>query len=160
MAHESNLQKTRMFQWHHKAFKALNVDELYAILKLRQNVFVIEQQCIYPDIDDIDQLATHLFAVDEQSQNICAYLRILAPGIKFAPASIGRVLTLEEARGSGLGRQAMERAIATIEHERPNCAIKISAQVYLEPFYQTLNFRTISEPYDEDGIMHIDMQRG
>lgn len=149
-----------MIHWHYKAFKELSVDELYAILELRQAVFVIEQQCIYPDIDNADQLATHLFAIDEQHQNLCAYLRIMAPGVKFAAASIGRVLTLETARGSGLGRQLMERAITIVEQEYPNHTIKISAQVYLEQFYQTLNFKTVSKPYDEDGIMHIDMQRG
>ena len=145
--------------WHYKRFDELKLDELYNILRLRQNVFVIEQDCIYPDIDEVDKHAFHLFAEHQKSGELCAYLRVLAPGLKFAEASIGRVLIHEAYRGTGLGRELMLKSLSEIERAYPNTAIKISAQVYLEHFYQELGFITTSKPYDEDGIMHIDMVR-
>lgn len=146
-----------MTHWYHKQFSELLVDELHAILKLRQDVFIIEQQCIYPDIDEVDVLATHLFARAKVNGPICAYLRIIAPGIKFDEATIGRVLTHESERGTGLGRALMQQALKIMADQYPSQPIKISAQVYLEDFYKSLNFKTVSKPYDDDGIMHIDM---
>lgn len=148
-----------MTQWRYKTFEQLSVGELYDILKLRQDVFIIEQQCIYPDIDDVDKAALHLFARSESDGSITAYLRILTPGIKFEEVALGRVLIHESSRGSGLGRALMQAAIQLVAEHHPGHAIKISAQQYLERLYNELHFVTVSEPYDEDGIMHIDMLR-
>ncbi len=148
-----------MENWQHKTFDQLSVDELFEILKVRQQVFIIELQCIYPDIDEIDRQATHLFLRSEENKSVSVYLRILAPGLKGEEASLGRVLTGKTSRGKGLGRRAMIEAIGIVESAYLDKAIKISAQTYLERFYQDLGFATVSEPYDDDGIMHIDMIR-
>ncbi|MFT5137401.1 MAG: ElaA protein [Arenicella sp.] len=148
-----------MIKWQYKSFEQLTVNQLYDILKLRQDVFVIEQQCIYPDIDQVDKTATHLFAYDDQGQAICAYLRMLAPGVKYRQVAMGRILTSESSRGTGLGKVLVQEALQVVEREYPKQAIKISAQVYLLEFYRDFDFVVISEPYDEDGIQHIDMLR-
>ena len=148
-----------MIKWQHKSFEQLTVNELYDILKLRQDVFVIEQECIYPDIDDVDKTATHLFAYSEEGEGIYAYLRILAPGVKYKEVAMGRVLTSESSRGTGMGKALMAQALKVVEKEYPKQAIKISAQVYLIKFYRDFRFLVVSEPYDEDGIQHIDMLR-
>ncbi len=145
--------------WYYKTFSELGNDELYGILKLRQDVFIIEQTCIYPDLDGADQTATHLFAKDENGAEVIAYLRIFAPGEKYAETTIGRVLTRHTHRGGGLGRTLMLEGIRVAEREYPGYAIKISAQVHLGQFYGELGFVNSSEPYDEDGIMHVDMLR-
>lgn len=146
-----------MIKWQHKKFSQLTVDELFEILRLRQEVFIIEQQCIYPDIDDVDKAASHLYVRCEKDKHIKAYLRIVPPGVKFPEASFGRVLTSQAARGSGVGKAVVIEALDRVSIEYPGQKIKIGAQVYLERFYKELGFRTISKPYDEDGIMHIDM---
>ncbi|MFT6712231.1 MAG: ElaA protein [Arenicella sp.] len=148
-----------MIKWQYKSFEQLTVNQLYDILKLRQDVFVIEQQCIYPDIDQVDKTAAHLFAYDDQGQGICAYLRMLAPGVKYKQVAMGRILTSESSRGTGLGKALVKEALQVVEREYPKQAIKISAQVYLIEFYRDFDFVVISEPYDEDGIQHIDMLR-
>lgn len=148
-----------MVNWQYKSFAQLSVIELYDILKLRQDVFVIEQQCIYPDIDDADKTAFHLFAYSEEGEGICAYLRIFSPQVKAREVSMGRILTSEASRGTGLGKVLVAKAIEVIEREFPDQAIKISAQEYLVQFYVDFNFVVTSEPYDEDGIQHIDMLR-
>jgi len=143
--------------WIYKSFEQLNTLELYSILLKRQEVFVIEQECIYPDIDELDRQAGHLFAWDQQQTEICAYLRILAPGINYEEPSMGRVLSSRAARGAGIGRQLISEAIRIIQKHYPKESIKISAQTYLTNFYEEFGFATVSEPYDEDGIEHIDM---
>jgi ElaA protein len=148
-----------MLNWHHKTFAQLSTRELYDILKIRQDVFVIEQQCIYPDIDDADKSASHLFAYNDQGTEISLYLRLFEPGFKSEEVSIGRILTSEASRGRGLGKALVAKALQVIESEYPNHDIKISAQVYLAQFYRDFDFVTTSEPYDEDGIQHIDMLR-
>lgn len=148
-----------MTQWQYKSFDQLTVNQLYDILKLRQDVFVIEQQCIYPDLDDVDKAATHLFAYGEEGESICAYLRILAPGVKYDEVAMGRIVTSDLSRGTGLGKALIEEALEVVEREYVERAIKISAQVYLIQFYNDFGFKVISEPYDEDGIQHIDMLR-
>ena len=144
-----------MTQWHHKSFDQLNVTELYDILKLRQDVFVIEQQCIYPELDDTDQTAMHLYAYIDGK--IAAYARLFAPGIKYAQSAIGRVVIHPSARGGGLGKDVMVESIQALERDYPDAGIKISAQLYLQAFYEGLGFVLDSEPYDDEGIMHIDM---
>ena len=151
-----------MIEWDWKAFEALSLDELYEILLLRQQVFILEQQCFYNDIDDLDRVSHHLigWGTDEQgSRRICAYLRVFPPGVKFPEISIGRVLVAQHARGGGLGAELMTKAVEIAGREFACHPIKISAQTYLTQFYTTLGFEPISEPYDEDGIQHIDMLR-
>ena len=147
------------WQWH--TFEELGVHTLYQLLQLRQRVFVLEQQCIYQDIDGHDVQAMHLLGwreVDGQRQ-LAAYLRVLAPGAKYVEMSLGRVLTAPEARTSGAGKQLLAEGIAGAVRLHPGHAIRIGAQQYLERFYQSFGFVTVSAPYDEDGIQHIDMLR-
>ena len=137
------------------SFDDLTAGELYRILKARADVFVIEQQCIYPDADDKDYDAQHLILWD--SGQLAAYCRLLPPGISYPNyASIGRVLTTLPFRKQGLGRllmhEAIKQCIALYDTD-----IKISAQSYLEHFYQSLGFETISEPYLEVDIPHVAM---
>jgi ElaA protein len=140
-------------RWHDKAFAELTVDELYAILELRSRVFVVEQTCAYLDPDGADQSSRHLWA--DEGGVIHAYLRIVPAGEKFAEISIGRVITAPEARGTGLGKELMRRGIAACGA----APIRIGAQAHLEKFYGELGFARASEPYDEDGIPHIEMLR-
>jgi ElaA protein len=150
-----------MIEWQWRTFDALSNAELYMVLAARQQVFVIEQTCIFPDIDGLDSGAQHLLGwtgVDGQRQ-LAAYLRVLAPGIKYAEASIGRVLTTPAARGSGAGRALLAEGTAGADRLYPGHANRIGAQLYLEKFYQQFGYVTITAPYDEDGIMHVDMLR-
>ncbi|WP_317204787.1 GNAT family N-acetyltransferase [Janthinobacterium sp.] len=150
-----------MVDWQWQAFEELGGAQLYQVLALRQQVFVLEQQCLYQDMDDHDQAAWHLQAwrsVDGKRQ-LAAYLRCLAPGAKYTEMSLGRVLTAPSARGTGIGRQLLEQGIARAARQYPGHAIRIGAQLYLERFYQSFGFVTVGAPYDEDGIMHIDMLR-
>ncbi len=145
-------------EWKYKEFTELSAAEIHEILKLRQDVFIIEQTCIYPDIDGKDEASTHLFAVDDEN-SICAYMRIIAPGLHYQEAALGRILTVQTSRGTGLGKALIEKGIETVAQEFPGQSIKISAQEHLERFYQGFGFVTSSKPYDDDGIMHIDMIR-
>ncbi|HEY1551864.1 MAG TPA: GNAT family N-acetyltransferase [Kofleriaceae bacterium] len=138
--------------WHERSFASLTTRELYAIIALRERVFVIEQRCIYLDADGLDPIATHVWA--SANDAIVAYLRILPPGARFPEASIGRVIVLASERGTGLGRELMRRGIAIA-----NGPIRIGAQAHLQRFYGELGFATISDVYDEDGIPHVDMLR-
>ena len=143
--------------WNVKKFDELTPQELYEILALRQNVFIIEQNCIYEDLDHYDQKATHIFA-QNQDQKVIAYLRILPPKTKIKnDYSISRVATCQSIRKLGLGKQLMTKALSTLNKSFSNPPIRISAQKYLENFYQEFGFKTISEPYLEDGISHIEM---
>jgi len=147
--------------WHFSRFADLTPFDLYDVLAARQNVFILEQTCLYPDIDGYDLEAHHLLGwrdVDGKRQ-LAAYLRVLAPGAKYDEMSIGRVITTPAARGSGAGRALLEQGIAHAEALHPGHRIRIGAQQYLERFYASFGFETVSAPYDEDGIMHIDMLR-
>lgn len=146
-----------MISWEWKHFGALSGAEVYEIIARRQDVFILEQTCLYPDLDDLDQDAWHLLGRKEGK--LVAYLRCLAPGAKYSEMSLGRVLTTMDARGGGSGRQLLEQGIAHAERQFPGQRIRIGAQQHLERFYASFGFETISEPYDEDGIMHIDMLR-
>ena len=149
---------------HHYLFTELSNIDIYKSLKLRSDVFVVEQNCVYPDLDDKDihPLTLHLLAsnssIKSTSSSIVAYARCLAPGVSYAGSSIGRVAVASEARGFGLARQIMTEAIELCRQHWPNHNIQIGAQVYLQEFYVQLGFTPFSEAYDEDGIMHIDMQ--
>ena len=150
-----------MTEWQYRSFDELSAHELYAVLAARQDVFILEQQCFYADFDGLDLQAHHVLAwvtIDGKRQ-LGAYLRVLAPGVKYTEMSLGRVLTTKAARGGGIGRELLAQGIAYAERLHPGHRIRIGAQRYLERFYQGFGFRTITEPYDEDGIMHVDMLR-
>ncbi len=150
-----------MTEWQWSAFGELSVADLYEVLQQRQDVFILEQTCFYNDFDGLDQDAHHLLGwrrIDGKRQ-LAAYLRVLAPGAKYTEMSIGRVLTSRAARGSGIGRELLEQGIAHAERLHPGHRIRIGAQRYLERFYTGFGFVTFSEPYDEDGISHVDMLR-
>ena len=141
--------------WIIKEFNELSSDELYEILKLRSEVFVVEQECIYEDCDGKDKKSYHLFA--EQNGEILVYLRILEKGVSYSEISIGRVLSNKKYRGRGFAKQMILRAIEFIESYLKENAIRISAQVYLLNFYSSFGFVKVSDVYLEDDIQHIEM---
>jgi ElaA protein len=143
--------------WTIKKFDELTVHELYAILQLRNEVFAVEQNCVYHDMDDKDQLAHHLMGWEDQK--LLAYTRILPAGIAYREASIGRVVTSPSARKKGLGRSLMEVSIAETNRLYGNTPIRIGAQVYLHSFYTSLGFIRTGDMYLEDGIEHVEMLR-
>ena len=138
-----------------KKFDELTNIEVYDMLKLRQEVFIIEQACIYPDIDDNDQDAYHLLAFDDGKMIGC--VRILNKGVTFDENSIGRVVTAESHRGRGIAMEMMRQAMDFIKDELNETHIKISAQSYIVPLYAALGFEIVSEEYLEDDIPHVDM---
>jgi ElaA protein len=150
-----------MIEWQWRSFHELTNVELYEVLAQRQKVFVLEQQCFYNDFDGLDAGAHHLLGwqTTDGKRELVAYLRCLAPGAKYDEMSLGRVLTTMAARRTGAGRELLARGIEFAVRQHPGHRIRIGAQQYLEKFYQDFGFATISEPYDEDGIMHIDMLR-
>ena len=150
-----------LIDWQFSRFADLSPFDLYDVLAQRQNVFILEQTCLYPDIDGLDLDAHHLLGwrTVDGKRVLAAYLRVLAPGAKYDEMSLGRVVTTSAARGSGAGRALLEQGIAHAEALHPGHRIRIGAQQYLERFYQGFGFETVSAPYDEDGIMHIDMLR-
>ena len=136
-----------------KRFEELNTVELYEILKLRVDVFVVEQNCPYPELDGKDKAAWHVYF--RENGEITAYLRVLDPGVSFDTAAIGRVISTR--RRCGLGTKLMREGIC-VARERMNApAIKIEAQAYARAFYEQLGFRQTSEEFLEDGIPHIEM---
>ena len=138
-----------------KTFEDLNIRELYELLQLRSEVFVVEQDCVYQDLDGKDQKALHI--IGTRNGKIVAYTRCFKPGDYFAEAAIGRVVVAEEFRKDGYGHQIMKASVAAIsEHYKTNI-IKLSAQTYLIDFYNSLGFKTTGESYLEDGIPHIAM---
>lgn len=141
--------------WEIKAFDQLSLQELYTILTLRTNVFVVEQACPYPEVDGKDPNCLHLLGTI--NGELVAYLRILPAGLRYDEVSIGRVVVKPSHRGKGLGRLMMEQAIHCITNEWKESQIKIGAQAYLEKFYQSLGFEPVSEVYLEDDIPHLDM---
>jgi len=153
----SKSRKPRSPVWRLMAFDDLRVGELYEVLRLRSEVFVVEQQCIYQDIDGADREAMHLLGV--QDQELKAYARCFAAGVKFPEASIGRVLTRQNARGTGLGHALMEQAVAAISQVWGPQAIRIGAQAHLAGFYARHGFEDVGKPYLEDGIAHLEMLR-
>lgn len=166
-------------EWRCEALPSMSAVALYRVLKLRSEVFVVEQQCIYLDPDGLDEGAWHLQALDANGA-LLAYARLLAPeaaashaqgsvaptpsraaaGRPGQPAArIGRVITAPSARGTGLGRQLMQQALVACERLWPGMAIELGAQAHLQDFYASFGFTAISDVYDEDGIPHIDMRR-
>lgn len=142
-------------KWHCKKFSELLVTELYQIMKLRSEVFVVEQNCVYLDADGKDEKSFHIYAT--VNDKIAAYARLLPPDLSFKEASIGRVLTAQSQRRKGLGIILMEKCIAKAQEIFETTTIKIGAQLYLKAFYEGLGFMQCSAIYDEDGIPHIEM---
>lgn len=138
-----------------KKFSELTTSELYEILQLRSEVFVVEQDCVYQDIDYKDQKALHVIGV--KNNKIVAYTRVFKSNDYFEKASIGRVVVAKNERINNYGYQIMEASINTIETFFNEKEIKISAQKYLKKFYESLDFEMIGEEYLEDGIPHIGM---
>ena len=145
--------------WQWCRLDELTTAQLYAVLSAREAVFVLEQNCAYQELDGLDLEAMHLIAWDGESHEVAAYLRVLAPGIKYAEPAIGRVLTSQKFRNQGLGRTLVSTGLTHVEKTYPGHAVRISAQAHLEQFYRSLGFEVTSEPYLEDGIPHVEMLR-
>lgn len=154
-------------QWHCKTFAELTTRELYALLRLRQEVFVVEQRCAYLDADGLDEQARHLYAVDSGDSGdpgdsdagelrLAACARLFAPGVRAVEAVIGRVVSAPTLRKSGVGKELMARAIAACGNGVP---IRIGAQLYLERFYRSFGFERAGADYLEDDIPHLPMLR-
>lgn len=148
-----------LVQWQKLTFNQLNANTLYGILKLRVDVFVVEQACAYPELDDKDRHpeTLHLIGLSPDGE-LLAYARILPPGLSYPEASIGRVVVSPAGRGKGLAMPLMQHAIESALTTWPDAGIQIGAQDYLKNFYQKLGFNACSEMYLEDGIPHLDMR--
>ncbi len=138
-----------------KLFRELTSIELYKILQLRSEVFVVEQNCVYQDVDDKDQKALHV--IGYKNNNIIAYTRVFKPGDYFLEASIGRVVVKQSERKYNYGHQIVKASIKAIKDNFKETTIKISAQTYLIKFYNSLGFEKIGKEYLEDNIPHIAM---
>jgi ElaA protein len=143
--------------WHWNTVADIRPADLLGLVALRSQVFVVEQRCLFLEIDDADRDAWHLFG--RSATRVVATLRLLAPGVRFAEASIGRVCVAADRRGTGLGRELMVRGLEGTARLLPGWPVRIAAQQHLEPFYRSLGFDTASDPYDEDGIAHVQMLR-
>ncbi len=144
-----------MIQWFCKHFNELGLSELYALMRLRQMVFSVEQDCAYLDADGADLDAHHVLGFEEGK--LVAYARILKPGARYEQCSIGRVVTGAEIRGTGVGRELMKVALKHCAQLYPDTDVRISAQARLEKFYQSFGFASDGEPYTEDSIPHLAM---
>jgi ElaA protein len=141
--------------WYHKPFEELTITELYQILKLRNEVFIVEQNCPFQDMDGKDFKCFHLIGADSNSYEVMAYTRIVPAGVSYAEASIGRVVTSHKARGEGVGKALMTKSIEVLEYLYGAVPIKIGAQYYLKKFYESFGFQQVGDIYLEDGIQHI-----
>ncbi len=145
-------------EWFVKKMDEMDVHTLYDILELRMRVFIIEQQCFYEELDQKDHDATHVYAKDD-SGKIVAYLRVLGHSVSFDEVSIGRVVVHPEARKDGLGRVLMHKGIEVVKTLYGDTPIRISAQAYLQKFYESIGFIAVSDVYLEDDIPHVEMKR-
>ncbi len=154
---KSSSKKSYTYHWKH--YNQLSKEELYQIMILRQEVFVVEQECAYQDADELDRHSFHHFITNNTTatHSIAAYLRVIEPIENLNECTIGRVLTRKSERGNGLAQKLIQKSFIIINEELTCTRIKISAQQYLEKFYLNLGFTPTSEPYDEDGIPHIAM---
>jgi ElaA protein len=146
-------------RWRWCRFDELGVHELQNIYTARQQVFVLEQACAYLDADGVDERSYHLAAWSTRQREPLAYARIVEPGVKYTEPSIGRVITTAAARGTGLGRELVRRAVEHTLTAFPGQGIRISAQSRLERFYADFGFQRIGEDYLEDNIPHVEMLR-
>jgi ElaA protein len=147
--------------WHWLRFDQLSRDQLYELLRLRSEVFVVEQACVFQDMDGLDNQAMHLLGtrVEEGDPQLVAYVRCFPAGVTFAEASIGRVVTRRSARGGGLGHVLMAEAVRALQQQWGAQPIRIGAQAHLKDFYQRHGFVDVGRPYVEDGIPHLEMVR-
>lgn len=141
--------------WQIKSFAELSSLELYSILQLRNEVFVVEQNCVFQDADNKDQPSFHLMGWNDGQ--LLAYTRIVPPGTIYTEPSIGRVVTAPSARRKGVGKELMEETIKAIENLYSKTPIRIGAQRYLIPFYESFGFVINGDTYLEDGIPHVEM---
>ena len=139
-----------------KSFEELNKAELYQIIQLRIAIFIVEQNCPYPDLDDMDQDAQHMW-IEDAGEIVC-YLRVNPAGSRFTEPSLGRIVTKKSHRNHGLAEKLIKKAIDLV-CEKESKAIRISAQCYLEKYYEKFGFLKASEEYLEDDIPHIEMLR-
>lgn len=147
-------------EWKSKPWEALTRDEWHGMVRLRLDVFVVEQDCPYPDLDGKDLRAWHVWGEEESLSKGAAAVacaRVLGPGVSYAEPSIGRVATRRDQRGKGIGKELMRRSIEVAEQTWPGGDIRISAQCYLERWYGDLGFVAVGSPYLEDDIPHIQM---
>lgn len=138
-----------------KTFKELSLDELYGILQLRSEVFVVEQDCVYQDLDGKDEKALHVIGIEKN--NVVAYSRIFKPGDYFREAAIGRVVVRKSERKYGYGHIILEASLLAIKSNFKTATVRLSAQTYLIDFYKKHGFQTNGEQYLEDNIPHINM---
>ena len=141
--------------WHLKRFEELTTNELYEILRARAEVFVVEQTCIYQDCDLKDQKSWHLYS--EENGEIVTYMRIIEKGVSYPEISMGRLLTRENHRKSGLSRQTIERGLDFVVNTLGESKIRVSGQLYMKEFYESMGFCTTSDVYLEDEIEHVEM---
>ena len=146
-----------MTAWRFARLDGLTAREVHDILQARSAVFVVEQACVFQDMDGADPESWHLFA--RRGDEVAAYCRLVPAGVKFPEPSIGRVITTTSVRGTGMGRELMIEALRRSGELWPGDVVRISAQQRLEAFYRSLGFATDSEPNHEDGIAHIEMIR-
>jgi len=145
-----------LIHWKTSAFEELSLQELYELIRLRIEVFAVEQDCPYQDLDGYDEKAHHVIGTDEKG-NMVAYARLFRPGIKYTAASIGRIVTASSHRGKGIGKELVNRSVQECRRLYGESDITISAQCYLDKFYSDLGFVTVSDVYQEDGIDHQEM---
>ena len=148
-----------MITWQDLHHAELTVPQLYALLKLRCEVFVVEQTCPYLDVDGDDLVGENRHLLAWRGDELVAYARILKSDEEFEPVVIGRVIVSSAARGEKLGNQLMQRAVASCQQHWPQKAIYLGAQAHLQNFYASFGFQPVTEVYDEDGITHIGMAR-
>ena len=142
--------------WTWRQFDTISGKEMHEMLSLRQKVFVVEQECVYLDADELDEQSWHLFGRSNDGA-LGAYARLNFPDTRFTEPSFGRVLTIKETRGTGVGREVVKACIEKSKQEYPGLNIRISAQTYLTSFYKGLGFVIVGNPYDDEGIEHVDM---
>ncbi|WP_318377132.1 GNAT family N-acetyltransferase [Enterobacter sp.] len=148
-----------MIHWQDLHHSELSVSALYELLKLRCEVFVVEQHCVYQDVDGEDLIGENRHLLGWRDNQLVAYARILKNEDDFAPVVIGRVIVSPQVRGEKLGYQLMDRAVASCQQNWPQRAIYLGAQAHLQSFYAHFGFRPVTDIYDEDGIPHIGMAR-
>jgi len=143
--------------WKQKKWEELNKKNLHEILQIRSEVFIVEQKCVYQDIDNKDPKAIHLYG--KIKNKIVAYSRIFNEGDFYKEISFGRALVLKNQRGKGLGNELVQKSIEIIKGNWPNKKVKISAQAHLNSFYKKHGFIEKGKEYLEDGIPHVSMER-
>ncbi|PIJ50091.1 GNAT family N-acetyltransferase [Erwinia sp. OLTSP20] len=146
--------------WQDLHHSELTTEQLYALLALRNQVFIVEQNCAYEDIDGQDLRGENRHILGTLQDQMVACARILVPVQAAKPLKIGRVVVSQSVRGSGVGQQLMRRTLACCQHDWPQRPLFLSAQAHLQHFYGQFGFYPVSEPYLEDNILHVDMQNG